>query len=52
MSSNSCLELDNNLNADILKVVEDHKSISEKDDFKLILWEQQVAIFIKIAIAS
>ena len=42
MSSNSCLELDDNLNADILKVVEDHKSISEKDDFKRIFWEQQV----------
>ena len=52
MSSNSCLELDDNLIADILKVVEDNKSISEKDDFKWFFWEQQVAISMKIAIAS
>lgn len=44
MSSNLCLELDDKLNADILKVVEDHKTMTEKDDFKWIFWEQQVAI--------
>ena len=43
MSSNLCLELDDKLNADILKVVEDHKTVTEKDDFKQIFWEQQVA---------
>ena len=36
MSSNLCLELDNKLNANILKVAKDHKTITEKDDFKQI----------------
>ena len=41
MDSSSCLEVDDKLNDDILKVVEDHKAI-ESDDFKRIFWEQQV----------
>ena len=50
MKSNVCVELDDQLNTDILKVVEDHKQLTEKDDFKRIFWEQQVASYIAINI--
>lgn len=47
MNSSSCVELDDKFNADILKVIEDHKMI-EKDNFKQIFWEQQVRTYIGI----
>ena len=50
MKSNVCVELDDQLNTDILKVVKDHKQLTEKDDFKQIFWEQQVASYIVINI--
>lgn len=40
------MELDDQLNTDIMKIVEDHKQLTEKDDFKRIFWEQQVATYI------
>ena len=44
MNANSCVELDDKLNSDIMKIVEDHKKLTEKDDFKQIFWEQQVCV--------
>lgn len=46
INSNACVELDDQLNTDIMKIVEDHKQLTEKDDFKRIFWEQQVATYI------
>ena len=43
MESSSCVQLDNDFNSDILRVIDDHKSL-ENDDFKWIFWQQQVCI--------
>ena len=46
INSSACVELDDQLNADIMKIVEDHQQLTEKDDFKRIFWEQQVYTYI------
>lgn len=43
MESSACVQLDDSLNSDIQRVIDDHQ-VLEKDDFKRIFWEQQVCI--------
>ena len=41
VESSACVQLDDSLNSDIQRVIDDHQ-VLEKDDFKRIFWEQQV----------
>jgi len=41
IAANSCVKVDDSLNADISNVIDKYEEI-EKDDFKRIFWEQQV----------
>jgi len=45
IAANSCIKVDDSLNADISNVIDKYEEI-EKDNFKRIFWEQQVAIII------